>query len=102
MENHRESGRLLRNLIILNRGIPDCDGIAMPAELSLLAGKLGLQLGSTFGQATSIKLAIRLEHLLRRRYISLLESAPRKDRIHLEELLYIAKANQIALANIEE
>ena len=97
IENHVDSSKQLRNLIVANRGIPDCDALALPTELSILAGKLGFQFGESIGSATSLKLCQNLEQLLRKRYLELLKHAPLRDRSQLQALLLQTKANTIAL-----
>jgi len=92
-ESHQEAARSLVNLIIANRGIPDKDGMAFPAEISIIIARLTMRLGQKFGQQTARKVCMQMEKMLRRRYHAALDMAPHRDHHCLLHLIYNTKKN---------
>lgn len=90
---HQEAARHLINLVIANRGIPDKDGMALPAEISILVTRFTMRFGHKFGHQASRKVCIQMEKMLRRRYHAALEMAPQRDHHCLLHLIYCTKKN---------
>lgn len=97
MENHQEIASILVNLIMGNHGIPNKDATTLPTELSLIANRLGQQLGSVVGAKTSSRICLTMEQSLRKRYCELIEIAPLRDKTSLNQVLLFTKANLISL-----
>lgn len=92
-ESHQHAAKNLVNLIVANRGIPDKDRLALPAEISIFVTRLSLHLGSKIGHETARRVCLRMEKMLRRRYHAVLDLAPARDHSCLIHLIYNTKKN---------
>ncbi len=97
LDNHREIAGMVNNLILSNHGIPNKEATTLTTELSLLATRLGKQLGPVLSAKASTKICLTMEHSLRKRYCELIEMAPFSDRSQLNQILFMTKANLISL-----
>ncbi|MFW7379417.1 MAG: hypothetical protein ACOH5I_11455 [Oligoflexus sp.] len=92
-EQHQSAARHLVNLIVANRGIPNKDGVALPAEISILISRLTLHFGHRIRQQASRRVCMQMEKMLRRRYHAALDLAPQRDHSCLVHLIYCTKKN---------
>ncbi len=92
-EDHLSSAKEINRLIILNRGIPNQDGMALSAEVSMMLTRLSSHLSDRLARQTARKLAVTLERILRRRYHKAIQLAPFRDRETLNHLLGKTRSN---------
>lgn len=92
-EHHQKAARHLVNLIVANRGIPDKDGVALPAEISIIISRLTHHFGHRIGLQASRRVCLQMEKMLRRRYHATLDLAPQRDHSLLVHLIYCTKKN---------
>ena len=90
---HLESSKQINHLIILNRGIPNRDGTALTAEVSMMLTRLTIHISDRLAKQTAKRVALTLERTLRRRYHRALELAPFRDRETLNQLLWQTREN---------
>jgi hypothetical protein len=90
-DRHRLAAQTLVNLIVANRGIPNREGTALPAEISILAFRVCHHFSDRVATQTARRICLTMEKLLRRRYHAAINQAPLRDRGYLKHLIHLTK-----------
>ena len=85
LEAHQQHAKMLVNLIIYNRGIPEKSGFLLSPELSILASRVTRHLGKGLARRTGLASCLFLETRLIRLYEEVMREAPYRDRVILRE-----------------
>ncbi len=84
-DEHQEQAKVIRNMILSNRGLPSLTGFVFSSELSLFTTKISRHLPEDFARRTTRVSCLQVEKSLRRRYKLALDEAPYRDRSQLTE-----------------